>query len=67
VSAGPGGFAASRERFEEMAGWLDGAGAAGLAAAELEDLLQAIAVSCSASCSRITWTCGSRGRAAAVR
>jgi len=42
VSAGPAdGFAASRERFGQVTGWLDGAEAAGLTAAELEDRVQA--------------------------
>jgi hypothetical protein len=35
------GFAASRARFEQITGWLDGAEAAGLTAAELEDRVQA--------------------------
>jgi len=34
-------FAASRARFEQITGWLDGAAAAGLTAAELEDRVQA--------------------------
>jgi hypothetical protein len=39
AAEGPGGFAASREQFESVIGFLDGADAAGLSHAELEERL----------------------------
>ena len=39
VTAGPEGFAAAREQFATILGWLDGASSSGLDHAELENQL----------------------------
>ena len=38
----PAGFASSREQFESLLGFLDGADAAGLSHAELEELMRGV-------------------------
>ncbi len=64
---GPGAFAASRDRFEQVLGWLEGNQAAGLTTASWRPASRSMAGRGCARCSRTTWTCAPSVRHACRR